>query len=87
MSDVMVRPGKIAKWGNSAAIRIASSTLEHAHLHVDDAVDVVVEEDQIIIRRQRPKVTMAELLARFDPSKHRHNLAFDVAPVGSETID
>jgi hypothetical protein len=28
---------------------------------------------------------MAELLAQFDPAKHRHDLAFDVAPVGSET--
>jgi hypothetical protein len=48
-------------------------------------VEVVASEDAIVIRRQRPHVTMAELLARFDPVKHRHDLAFDGDPVGSET--
>jgi len=28
---------------------------------------------------------MAELLARFDPEKHRHPLHLDVPPVGGET--
>lgn len=33
----------------------------------------------------RPRVTMAELLAKFDPEKHRHELMLDGAPVGTET--
>ena len=85
MPDPLIRPGKIARWGNGAAVRIGTAALERAGLHVDDAVEVVADEDEIVIRRQRPRVTMAELLARFDPAKHRHDLAFDGAPVGSET--
>jgi antitoxin component of MazEF toxin-antitoxin module len=85
MPDVLVRPGKVAQWGNSAAVRIGTAALERARLRVDDAVDVIASEDEIIIRRQRPRVTMAELLARFDPAKHRHDLAFDLDPVGTET--
>jgi antitoxin component of MazEF toxin-antitoxin module len=66
MSDAMIRPGKVAQWGNSAAVRIAT-------------------EDEIVIRRRRPHVTMDELLAKFDPAKHRHELVFDVDPSGTET--
>ena len=85
MPDTMVRPGKVAQWGNSAAARITAAALERAHLHVDDPVDVIATDDEIIIRRRRPQVTMGELLAKFDPDKHRHDLAFDQDPVGSET--
>ncbi len=85
MSEASARPAKIAKWGNSAAVRIGVATLERAHLTLDDEVDVIAGDDEIVIRRHRPRVTMAELLAQFDPAKHRHDLAFDVAPVGTET--
>ncbi len=85
MSDVLIRSSKVAQWGNSAAVRIGTAALERAHLDVDDVVDVIASEDEIIIRRQRPRVTMAELLARFDPAKHRHDLAFDLEPAGTET--
>jgi antitoxin MazE len=85
MSDILIRPSKVAQWGNSAAIRIGSAALEHAHLHLDDIVDIIASEDEIVIRRQRPHVTMADLLSRFDPEKHRHDLAFDVDPVGTES--
>ncbi len=85
MTESLVRPSKIAQWGNSAAIRLGAAMLEHVHLQMDDAVDVIACGDEIIIRKQRPHVTMAELLAKFDPEKHRHDLAFDIEPAGSET--
>ena len=85
MPDVIIRPSKVAQWGNSAAVRLTSAALDRAHLRMDDPVDVIARDGEIIIRRQRPRVTMAELLARFDPAKHRHDLELDVEPVGSET--
>lgn len=85
MSDILIRPSKVAQWGNSAAIRIAMAALEHAHLCIDDPVHVIATEDEIVIRRRRPRVTMDELLARFDPDKHRHELSFDLDPAGIET--
>ncbi len=85
MSTIITRPGKVAQWGNSAAIRIGAAVLEHAHLSLGDIVEVIAGEDEIIIRRQRPRVTMAELLAQFDPATHRHDTALDVDPVGTET--
>ncbi len=85
MTDTMTRAGKVAKWGNSAAIRLTDSCLERAGLHIDDTVDVIATEDEIVIRRRRPPVTMDQLLATFDPAKHRHDLAFDLDPAGTET--
>ena len=86
MPDTLVRPGKVAQWGNGGAVRLSAASLERAGLHIDDAVDVIANEDEIVIRRRRPRVAMADLLARFDPAKHRHDLAFDDAPIGRETI-
>jgi antitoxin component of MazEF toxin-antitoxin module len=85
MSDEITRPGKVARWGNSAAVRLTTAALERAHLHVDDAVDVIARDDEIVIRRQRTRVTMAELLARFDPAMHRRDLQLDADPIGTET--
>jgi antitoxin MazE len=83
--DVITRPSKIAQWGNSAAVRIGSAVLARAHLAISDPVDITASDDEIVIRRKRPAITMAELLANFDPEKHRRDVSFDVDPVGVET--
>ena len=85
MPDVLIRPGKIAQWGDDVAVRIGTTVLERASLHVGDAVEIIACEDAIPIRRQGARVTMADLLARFDPAKHRHDLAFDRDPDGIVT--
>jgi antitoxin component of MazEF toxin-antitoxin module len=85
MSDAVMRPSKIAQWGNGAAVRIGAAALERAQMQISDAVDIIAHEGEIIIRRQRPKVSMADLLAQFDPAKHRHDLSLDDPPAGSET--
>jgi antitoxin component of MazEF toxin-antitoxin module len=82
---MLMCPGQSSRWGKDVAIRIGKEVLERAGLHVGDAVEVIASDDAIAIRRQRPRVTMAELLARFDPATHRYGLAFDGDPVGSET--
>jgi antitoxin component of MazEF toxin-antitoxin module len=85
MADAFVRATKISQWGNSAALRIGQSVLEAAHLQVGDPVEIIAREFEIIVRRKQPRVTMAELLEKFDPEKHRHDLAFDTDPTGTET--
>jgi antitoxin component of MazEF toxin-antitoxin module len=60
--------------------------LEQAQLRIDEAVDVIARDGEVIIRRQRPRVTLDDLLARFDPAKHRHELIMDDPPVGRETL-
>lgn len=85
MAEATARTSKIVKWGNSAAVRLASAALETAHMRVTDAVEIIATEGEIIIRRRAPKVTMAELLARFDPEKHRRDVILDDGSVGGET--
>ena len=85
MPDILICPGKISQWGNDVAVRIEKAALERVSLHVDDVVDIIASEDKIVIRRQRPGVPMAELLARFDSAKHRHDVAFDGDPAGGGT--
>ena len=85
MSEAVVKSGRVAKWGNGPAVRLTVGLLQRANLRIDDPVEVVAREDEIVIRRRRPRLTMAELLAGFDPAKHRHELVSDDAPRGSET--
>lgn len=86
MPKAFVKPSRIAQWGNSAAVRLSASMLERANLHRDDAIDIIARDDEIIIRRQVPHLSLDDLLARFDPKKHRHDLMLDAPPVGRETI-
>ena len=76
---------KLARWGNSAAIRLSSAMLEAAALEVDDPVELVARDGEVIIRRPRPQVRLDDLLARFDPDKHRHEPILDDAPAGRES--
>ena len=85
MADTFVRPSRVSRWGNSAGVRLTSAVLEIANLNVDEAVDVIAREGEIVIRRQRPRVTLAGLLTKYDPEKHRHDLLFDDNPVGTGT--
>lgn len=59
--------GTIQKWGNSQGIRLPRYILDAAQLHTDDAVEIDVQEGQIVIRKQtQPKKTIEELFAGFE---------------------
>ena len=82
----LVETSKITQGDDGAAVRLSASLLERAGLHHDEPVDIIAHDDEIIIRRQVVRRALDELLARFDPEKHRHDLMLDDAPVGGETI-
>lgn len=86
MSDAAAKSGKIARWGNSAAVRLPNAVLERAQLRIDNSVEVIVRADEIVIRRPQPRVTLDALLAKFDPAKHRHELLLDDPPTGIEIL-
>lgn len=85
MSDPSIPSARVSKWGNSAAVRLPARALERAGLAVGDAVEVIARDEAILIRRRRPRVTMDELLAGFDPAEHRRDPLLDDVPIGSET--
>ena len=54
---------KIAKWGNSAAVRIPAAALEAAGLALGDKIDVVVANGAVELRPRKRPATVAELFA------------------------
>jgi antitoxin MazE len=56
-------PAKIAKWGNSAGVRIPVATLEAAGLAIGDEVDVVARGGLVELRSRRRARTVEEIFA------------------------
>ena len=86
MPEGIVKQSKISQWGNSAAVRLPAVVLDQAHMSADDVVEIVARDDEIVIRHQRPRLTLDDLLSRYDPERHRHELMLDVPPVGKEIL-
>lgn len=73
----------LQKWGNSVGVRLPKPILQQVGLAEGSQVDVMVEGDHLVIRRQRPK--LAELLAQCKP-ENRHDAIDFGPPVGGELI-
>jgi antitoxin MazE len=73
----------IKKWGNSLALRLPASILGGTVFELDLEVDVRVEGNRLIIEPLRPRVSLAELLAKVTP-ENRHDLVDWGPPVGKE---
>jgi antitoxin MazE len=73
----------LQKWGNSVGVRLPKPLLELVGLTEGAYVDVLVEGDHLVIRRQRPR--LADLLAQCKPENRPETIDFGV-PVGREII-
>ena len=63
---------KIAKWGNSLAVRIPKTVAEQARLQEGDAILIEVPEGQIRLRPAQRIPTLKELVAQITPeNRHR----------------
>ena len=60
---------KIAKWGNSLALRLPKKLAEEAGLRPDAEVDVTVEDGDIRMKRvrRRPRYTLEDMIAGMKP--------------------
>ena len=56
----------IKAWGNSQGIRIPKEILEQMQLKVSDVLDIGVEDDTIVLKKQFVHKTFEERLAEFD---------------------
>lgn len=58
-------PATIARWGNSAGLRIPAEALRKSGLKVGDQVETEVQSDHsIVIRGVTPRPTRAEILGK-----------------------
>lgn len=61
----------IQQWGNSLAVRIPSAVARSARFAVGQPVEITVQDAGVVVKPVgEPKLTLAQKLALFDPTKH-----------------
>lgn len=67
----------IAKWGNSAALRLPKSILDALSLHIGDEVNIVQRGRSVVIEPCKP--SLDDLLARVTPQNRHEEFFIDQA--------
>lgn len=76
----------IQQWGNSLAVRIPAAIARSAHFSVGQPVEMVFDEGGVTVRAVgRPKLSLAQKLALFDPAVHGGE-AMETRPLGVEEM-
>ncbi len=75
----------VKKWGNSPAVRLPAAIMEAAHLALDQAVEVRVENGRVIIEPAVPSYALNDLLAGITPQNRHLEQDFGV-PEGKELL-
>jgi antitoxin MazE len=73
---------QVKHWGNSLGVRLPSSIAKLLHIHVNQQVKIMVEDDRIIIAPI--KESLDEKLARFDKQRHGGEVMTIPTPLGAE---
>jgi antitoxin MazE len=63
---------RLARWGNSLALRIPKSVAAEVNVQDGDPVDVSVQDGAIVVRPAARRYTIEELVAGVTPKK-RHS--------------
>ena len=74
---------KIQKWGNSLAIRIPKAFASEMGLRQDSAVEVSINDNELVIRPSSPQYTLETLVAGIT-KKNRHSEEDFGVPAGGE---
>lgn len=76
----------IQQWGNSLAVRIPAGIARSAKFSVGQPVEVTLDESGITVRAVgKPKLSLAQKLALFDPAIHAGEV-MSATPVGGEEM-
>jgi len=74
---------QIAKWGNSLGLRLPKAIAQEVRVDEGDTVDVSVNGGAIVIRPNRPRYSLEELVDRITPRNRHRETDWDAA-VGHE---
>ena len=69
----------VKKWGNSPAVRLPVSVMEAAHLTLDQAVDVGVEQGRVVIEPVKPAYAIQDLIAGITVENRHGEQDFGIA--------
>jgi len=75
---------RIGSWGGSLALRIPRAAVEGMSLRSGDDVELVVEGDSLVMRLDRPRYTLEQLVAEAEGLKAPDSL--DDRPAGDEAL-
>jgi antitoxin MazE len=78
-----VRITKIQKWGNSQRLRLSKHVLRRAGIAIGDAVQIIVSNCQITVKKTDSKYDLAELIARIPKGYKSTEVNFGL-PIGKE---
>ncbi|MGE0600226.1 MAG: AbrB/MazE/SpoVT family DNA-binding domain-containing protein [Dehalococcoidia bacterium] len=76
---------KVAKWGNSLAIRIPAAVAEEAAVEDGDVVDLAIRDGAIVISGRKPELRMSDILAAITDENMHEAIDFG-PPVGKELL-
>ena len=77
---------RVAKWGNSLAVRIPAAVARSARFRVGQPVEVSAQDSNILVKALgEPKLTLSHKLAAFDPALHGGE-GMVTGPVGTEVL-
>jgi antitoxin MazE len=81
--DIMM-VSKVQQWGNSQGLRLPKTVLNLAHIEVGDEVEIIVDDNQILVKKVTPaKFDLPELVSRI-PKGHKSKEVNFGPPVGKE---
>ncbi|EBX2689154.1 AbrB/MazE/SpoVT family DNA-binding domain-containing protein [Shigella flexneri] len=76
----------VKKWGNSPSVRLPAAIVRAASLHVDDVVELSVEDGKITIIPVRTKEYTLEALMAAVSGENIHDEVDFGKPVGKELL-
>jgi len=74
---------KIAKWGNSPAVRIPVAALKEAHFDLGMPVRMSITEERIVIERVKARLSLDQIIDGITP-ENRHDETDWGTPAGKE---
>ena len=75
----------IKRWGNNLGVRLPAAVAKAARLQADQRVRVSVEDGRVVISPVAGgALSLAQRLARFDPTRHGGEAMATRAAVGAE---
>lgn len=80
MSQVTVK-----KWGNSPSVRLPVAIMQAAALHMNDTLEIFVEDGRIILEPVREDCSLSVLLSGISDDNLHDEVDFG-APVGKESL-
>jgi antitoxin MazE len=77
----------VRRWGNSLGIRFPAAILREANLVEDQAVELTVVKEGILIRPARQHLSLSERLARYQPMEAEATEMMAWDPIGAEVVE